>query len=61
MANAKRLLIVDDSEIDRNILRNILSRCFEITEADNGYSALSLLRKKHKDRRSSAGYFNARA
>lgn len=46
MANAKRLLIVDDSEIDRNILRNILSRCFEITEADNGYSALEFITKK---------------
>lgn len=32
MANTKRLLIVDDSEIDRNVLRNILGKCFEISE-----------------------------
>ncbi|MGN0639229.1 MAG: response regulator [Huintestinicola sp.] len=46
MANAKRLLIVDDSEIDRNILRNILSKCFEISEAENGYAALEIITKK---------------
>lgn len=45
MANAKRLLIVDDSEIDRSILRNILSRCFEISEAENGYAALEMILK----------------
>lgn len=49
MANAKRLLIVDDSEIDRNVLRNILSRCFEISEAENGYAALELITKKNSN------------
>ena len=37
MANYKILLLVDDSEIDRRILRNILSKRFEITEVANGY------------------------
>lgn len=42
----KRLLLVDDSEIDRRILRNILSKRFEIIEVGNGYAALELLMKK---------------
>lgn len=46
MANVKRLLIVDDSELDRQILRNILSRRFEIAEVENGYSALELITRK---------------
>ena len=46
MASFKRLLLVDDSEIDRRILRNILSKRFEITEVGNGYAALELLMKK---------------
>lgn len=36
---------MDDSEIDRSILRNILSKCFEITEVENGYAALELITK----------------
>lgn len=46
MSNNKRLLIVDDSEMDRRILRNILSRRFEIAEVENGYSALELITRK---------------
>ena len=36
----RKLLIVDDSEIDREILKNILSDDFEILEAENGFSAI---------------------
>lgn len=39
----KRLLIVDDTEIDRIILRSILSADFEIDEADNGNTAFEYL------------------
>ena len=44
MATArKQLLVVDDSEIDREILRNILEKEFEVVEANNGYSAVKMI------------------
>ena len=39
----KQLLLVDDSEIDREILKSILEKEFEIVEANNGYSAVKML------------------
>ncbi len=49
MAEAKkRLLIADDSFIDREILHHILENHFEITDAKNGYEALDLLSKKEE-------------
>lgn len=42
----KRILIVDDSEIDRAVLKSILEYEFELLEADNGYSALDIILKK---------------
>ncbi|MBR2876060.1 MAG: response regulator, partial [Clostridia bacterium] len=44
----KRLLIADDSFIDREILHHILENYFEITDAKNGYEALDLLIKKEE-------------
>lgn len=38
-----RLLIVDDSEIDRTVLKNILEPDFQTIEAVNGYEALKIL------------------
>jgi len=45
----ERILIVDDSEIDREILRNILNNEFEVVEANDGYSALNIILKKGED------------
>lgn len=39
----KQLLIVDDSEIDREILKSILENEFEIVEANNGYTAVKMI------------------
>ncbi len=44
----KRVLIVDDSEIDREILKNMTIQKFDIVEADNGYSALELMLDKNQ-------------
>lgn len=37
------ILIVDDSEIDRMVLKNILVSSYNVIEADNGYAALEIL------------------
>ena len=39
----KRLLIVDDSEIDRIILKSILSKDFEVLEANSGNMAFEYI------------------
>ena len=39
----KRLLIIDDSQIDRKILKNMLFWEFDVTEAENGFRGLELL------------------
>lgn len=41
-----RLLIVDDSDVDRALLKNILEANFFISEAANGYDALAMLEDK---------------
>lgn len=38
-----RLLLVDDSEIDRSVLKNILEPDFKTVEVSNGYEALRML------------------
>lgn len=44
--DVKRILIVDDSEIDREVLKRILGDDYDVIEADNGYSALEILQKE---------------
>ncbi len=39
----KKLLVIDDSEIDREILKNILNNDFDIVEAGNGFSGLEVI------------------
>ncbi|MDO4165953.1 MAG: response regulator [Eubacteriales bacterium] len=41
----KKVLVVDDSEIDREILKSILGSKFDIIEAVNGYYALEIILK----------------
>ena len=50
MAQAvKQILIVDDSEIDRAILKSILGDRFNVIETDNGYKALEIISKLKND------------
>ncbi|MBQ4347530.1 MAG: response regulator, partial [Firmicutes bacterium] len=39
----RTILIVDDSEIDREILKDILSESFDILEAENGFIAIEMI------------------
>lgn len=41
----QRLLIADDSEINRSILADMLGEEYEIMEAENGLEAVSALQK----------------
>ncbi|MDE7076755.1 MAG: response regulator, partial [Clostridia bacterium] len=45
----KRVLIVDDVELNRFILKGILCADFEVVEADSGRAALDILRKDNSD------------
>lgn len=42
----KHVLVVDDSEIDREILINIIESKFKVSEASNGFSALKIVLDK---------------
>ena len=45
----KKLLVVDDIELNRSILDNLFSGEFEVLEAENGQIALDLLHKYESD------------
>lgn len=49
MAEMKKILIVDDSEIDRAVLKSILDDEFEVHEVDKGYSALEMILNKKEN------------
>ncbi len=45
--NKKKILIVDDTELNRILLSDILSTRYSIVEAQNGLEALEILKKYH--------------
>ena len=47
MAHQKQILIVEDNELNRTILREILSEHYQVLEAENGQEALDVL-NQHK-------------
>lgn len=47
MAN-KKVLIIDDSEIDRSILKNILDEDYDIIEAENGFKGIETLLSRRR-------------
>ena len=52
----RKLLIADDSEMNRAILANVLDQEFEVIEATNGQEVIELW---HADFRIAAGYCDA--
>ncbi len=49
MSSKKRILIVDDSEMNRALLEDMLSDDYEILEAENGMQAVAILRERELD------------
>ena len=47
MAHQKQILIVEDNELNRTILREILSEHYQVLKAENGQEALDVL-DQHK-------------
>ena len=45
----KRVLIIDDSDSDRAILKNILRNNFSVLEAKSGFSAINVISEKKKE------------
>ena len=45
MSNKQKVLIVDDSEMNRSILADILGDKYEIIEAENGVQAVATIQK----------------
>ena len=45
----KRVLLVDDVELNRFILRGILCADFEVVEAESGKAALDILKRENSD------------
>lgn len=42
----QKILIVDDSEMNRSILTDMLDNAYEIIEAENGLAAIAILQKQ---------------
>ena len=49
MSLKKQILVVEDNQINREMLRMILSGQYDVTEADSGQTALNLLRDRKDD------------
>ena len=45
----QKILIVDDSEINRALLVDILEERYDVVEAENGVEAISVLSKQRTD------------
>lgn len=45
----KKILIVDDSEPDRTVLKSMLHEDFKIMEADSGFSALQIMSERKSE------------
>ena len=48
MTQKKRILVVEDNEINRSILCAILEDTYEVLEAENGQVALDILKQQYE-------------
>ena len=56
----QKILIVDDSEMNRALLADILEEQYDVVEAENGVEAISLLSKaKSRFLPSASGHYDA--
>ncbi|SHE86218.1 EAL domain-containing protein [Lactonifactor longoviformis] len=49
MPMLKTVLIVEDNEINRGVLHNLLASAYQVLEADNGQAALEVLQSRHEE------------
>ena len=45
MIPKKQILVIEDNEINREILKEILSETYQVLEAENGQEGLEILKK----------------
>lgn len=57
--NKQKILIADDSEINRALLIEILENQYDIVEAENGVEAIALLSRYKRNFHSITGYHDA--
>ena len=55
MEPKQKILIVDDSEINRAMLKEILGEGYEYLEAENGLRAIEISAQTHRYRAGAAG------
>lgn len=49
MSGRKKILIVDDSETDREVLKNILRSDYTVLEANGGFAAMNIITEKKNE------------
>ena len=55
----QKILIVDDSEMNRDLLIDILEDQYDIVEAENGAEAVAILLQQRTDFSPASGYYDA--
>lgn len=48
-SSLEKILVVDDSEMNREILKDMLGEEYEIVEAEDGIKAIEIMKERHKE------------